>query len=126
MEIINIEKLDKHKIIVLTGRDEHVRKVAKNLKAILYYCPRDSDYFMDYPKIVDELKNTLAYYYERTVIITTQSAEFLDCLLESDINFILVTIRKFDRDDSETYRLRVHDKDEALKLRYDYNMELRV
>jgi hypothetical protein len=42
------------------------------------------------------------------------------------MNFVLATVRQFDKDNSETYRLRVHGKEEALKLRYDYNMELRV
>ena len=55
MKIINIEKLDGHKRIVLTGRPKNVRLVAKHLKARLYFCPRDEDYFQDYPMVVNEL-----------------------------------------------------------------------
>lgn len=125
MKIINIEKLHNHSIIVMTGRDEHVRKIASHLQALLYYCPRQQDYFMDYPVVVNELQECMVHK-ERVVIITTQSAEFLDCLLESNFDFVLATVRKFDRDDNDTYRLRVLPKAEALELRRDYSMELRV
>ena len=125
MEIINIEKLHDHNIIVMTGRNQHVRKIAKHLQALLYYCPREQDYFMDYPDVVNELQKCMAHK-DRVVIITTQSAEFLDSLLESNMDFVLATVRQFDRDDNDTYRLRVLPKAEALGLRRDYCMELRA
>lgn len=125
MEIINIEKLDGHKVIVATGRNENVRQLAKHLKARLYYCPRDNDYFMDYPIVVSELQESLAYE-KGVVVVTTQSAEFLDCLLTSEIDFVLATVRKFDQDDTDTYRLRVRTKEEAWKDRRDFGMELRI
>ena len=125
MNIINIEKLDGHKIIVLTGRDKNVRKVAKSLQARLYYCPREFDYFIDYPDVINELQESLMYE-NGIVVITTQSAEFLDCLLESNIDFVLATVRKYDKDDNDTYRLHVIAKEMALQLRSDFNMELRA
>lgn len=125
MEFINIEKLDGYKVIVVTGRDENVRQLAKYLKAIFYYCPRNNNYFMDYPIVVSELQESLAYE-KGVVIVTTQSAEFLDCLLTSEIDFVLATVRKFDQDDVDTYRLRVRTKEEAWKDRCDFNMELRI
>ena len=125
MEIVNIEKLQGHNIIVMTGRDQYVRKIARHLQALLYYCPREQDYFMDYPDVVNELQGCMVHK-ERVVIITTQSAEFLDCLLESNMDFVLATVRKYERDDSDKYRLRVLTKKEALELRRDYSMELRA
>lgn len=125
MKIINIEKLDGHKIIVLTGRDKNVRKIVKSLQARLYYCPREFDYFMDYPDVVNELQESLTHE-NGIVVITTQSAEFLDCLLESSIDFISATVRKYDNDDDDTYRLRVLTKEDAWKYRCDYDMELRA
>ena len=95
LKIINIEKLDGHKTVVLTGRDKNVRLIAKHLQARLYYAPREYDYFEDYPMVADELKENLTHENE-IVVITTQSKEFLDCLLESNIDFILATVRKND------------------------------
>ena len=126
MNIINIEKLDVHKIIVLTGRNENVRAIAKYLKARLYYVPRDTDYFEDYPMVAKELNDLLENTYDDgVVIITTQNAEFLDCLLESELDFTMVTVRKYDHDDENTYRLRVTTKEYALKNRRAWNYELR-
>ena len=127
MNIINIEKLDRHKKIVLTGRPENVRKVAKHLKAMLYYVPRDTDYFEDYPDVVNELKECLETLENKRdiAIVTTQSKEFLDCLLESNLDFVLATVRKYDTDDADTYRLRVVTKEYALANRKAFNMEYR-
>lgn len=124
MKIINIEKLDGHKTIVLAGRDKHVRQIAKYLQARLYYCPNEYDYYEDYPMVADKLKESLTYE-NGIVVITTQSAEFLDCLLTSDIDFAMVTVRQFDNDDSDTYRLRVLTKEEAWANRCTFNFELR-
>ena len=124
MNIINIEKLDGHKTIVLTGRDKHVRQIAKHLQARLYYAPNEYDYYEDYPMIAEELKNSLTYE-NGIVIITSQSEEFLDCLLQSGIDFAMVTVRKFDNDDNDTYRLRVLTKEEAWANRCAFKFELR-
>ena len=124
MKIVNIEKLDGHKTIVLTGRDKNVRAIAKYLKARLYYVPRETDYFEDYPTVANELQNSLTYE-NGIVIITTQSKEFLDCLLESNIDFVQVTVRKYDHDDADTYRIRVLTKEEAWANRCAFSMELR-
>lgn len=124
MKIINIEKLDGHEIIVLTGRPKNVRAVAKYLKAKLYFAPREEDYFEDYPLVANELQEFLSY--ENGIrIITTQSEEFLDCLLQSNIDFVQVTVRKYDHDDDDTYRIRVLTKEEAWADRCAFNIELR-
>ena len=124
MKIINIEKLDVNKVIVLTGHPKNVRAVAKHLKAVLYYAPRDEDYFEDYPAVANELKESLSY--EKGIrIITSQSKEFLDCLLQSDIDFVQVTVRKYDHDDDDTYRIRVLTKEEAWANRCAWDFELR-
>lgn len=124
MEIANIEKLDLHKPIVLTGRNEHVRAIAKELKAKLYYLPRCEDHYTDYPAIIKDFQEHLEHE-SGTIILTTQSAEFLDCLLESDFEFTQVTVRHYDNDDVTAYRIRVLDKADALANRNAFNMELR-
>lgn len=124
VNIINIEKLDGYKTIVLTGRDENVRVIAKHLQARLYYAPRVTDHFEDYPMVAEELQKSLECE-KGVVIITTQSKEFLDCLLQSDIDFAMVTVRKYDTDDDNTYRIRVLTKEDAWANRCAWNMELR-
>ena len=125
MNIINIEKLDLRKPIVLTGRNEHVRKIAKELKAKLYYLPRCEDHFTDYPIIIKDFQKHLEYE-QGTIIITTQSDEFLDCLLESELDFVQVTVRHYVHDNEDTYRIRVLAKEDALADRRAFKMELRV
>lgn len=126
MKIINIEKLDGHKVIVLTGRDNHVRAIAKHLQAMLYYAPRETDYFEDYPLVAKELKETVdnMRHIDGVIAITSQSAEFLDCLLQSDLDFALVTVRK-DTKEEDLYRLRVITKEEAWANRCTFRFELR-
>lgn len=126
MKIINAEKLNGHEVIVLTGRDNHMRAAARGLQIeFYYYYPRMEDYYMDYPDIInrlgEELKNE-----RKPVAIVTQSAEFLDCLLKSSIEFVLATVRHYDHDDKDTYRLRVVSKEEAREDRERYNMEFRA
>ena len=123
MNIMNIEKLDLSKPVVLTGRNEHVRAIAKELKAKLYYLPRCEDHYTDYPAIIKDLQRHLEYE-DGIIIVTTQSAEFLDCLLESDFEFTQATVRHYN--DDSPYRLRVLDKTTALADRNTFKMELRV
>jgi hypothetical protein len=125
MNIINLEKLDTTKIIVLTGRAENVRAIAKHLQAKLYFLPREEDHFTDYPSIINEFQEHLKYE-KGIIIVTTQSKEFLDCLLESELDFVQVTVRHYDHDDDDTYRIRVLTKEEALADRRAFNMELRI
>lgn len=128
MKIANIEKLAGHEVIVMTGRDIHILAVASQLveapicTAPCY--PDVDDYFMDYPDIARMIKDDIPRM-GSPAIFSTQSAEFLDCLLNSDLDFILATVRQVDGDEYD-YRLRVLSKEEALENRRDFNMELRV
>lgn len=123
MDIFNIEKLDLSKPVVLTGRNEHVRAIAKELKAKLYYLPRCEDHYTDYPAIIKDFQKHLEYE-DGVIIVTTQSTEFLDCLLESDFDFTQATVRHYH--DGAPYRLRVLSKADALANREAFNMELRI
>lgn len=120
MNIVNIDQLNDCRTVVLVGRNAGVREVAKQLSAPLYYVPRIDDYFEDYPEVVGLLKDSVGVE-DRVVCITTQSLEFLDSLLSSDMDFKIATVQFKD----DTYRLRVHTKEEALALRNDCDMDLR-
>lgn len=125
MNIFNIEKLDLSKTVVLTGRNEHVRAIARELKATLYYLPSYEDHYTDYPAIIQSFKHNVENK-SGTVILTTQSAEFLDCLLESDFDFTQATVRHYDDDNNYPYRLRVLNKADALANRKAFNFEMRI
>ena len=58
------------------------------------------------------------------IILTTQSEEFLDCLLMSEFEFTQATVRHYN--ESSPYRIRVLSKDEALADREAFRIELRV
>lgn len=124
MQIINIEKLEGQKRIVITGRDRNVRVLAKHLQARLYYLPNDYDYFEDYPDCIKRLQQLIEGDGE-VIAVTSQNIEFLDCLLESDMEFVLATVRQSEKDDRDTYRVRVLSKEEAVANRRAFKMELR-
>lgn len=125
MEIVNIDKLQDHKRIVLTGRYLDVCKVKyelyKDLHGTFEMAPHAHSYFQYYPEIVDSLFNDIQH--DHTHIIYTNSLEFLDVMLKSKHNFILGTVRQ---DYSGQLRIRVLTKEEALHNREIFNMELRV
>lgn len=125
MEIVNFEKITS-KIILITGRNEHVEYVAGKLTENMqwnYYClPEKTDYYKDYPEIIKRLHKAIGFENERTVI-TTQNKEFIECLLESEMDFQSVSVI-FDSEDM-CYRCRVLDKDTAIKCKEVYNLELR-
>ena len=121
IEIVNIDKLQGHKRIVLTGRYENVAEVVEELfedgHRIFEVQPYERYYFADYPHLVDGFLD------EDRIIIYTNSIEFLDVMLKSKHNFILGTVRQ---DYSGQLRIRVLTKEEALYNRETFNMELRV
>lgn len=125
MKIIHIEKLKDCDVIVATGRLKYIRALAREMQARLYHAPRSDDYFVDYPNVAEELQDVISLE-NKPVIIETQSKEFLDVLLESAIDFTLATVRHYDEDDDDVHRLRILPKDEALSLRENFDIELRV
>lgn len=124
MDIANIDKIKDCPVIVLLGRNAAVREVVKQLYGALYYAPRIDDYFEDYPDVVNILRDSIGTG-DGVVCITTQSLEFVDSLLSSDLDFKLVTVRDSNINEERVLRLRVHTKEEAISLRNDCDMDLR-
>ena len=125
MEIINIDKLQCHKRIVLTGRYDHanqvVIKLLKDCGGTFDPQPNRLTHFTDYPTIIDEMFDEI--FHDHTHIIYTNSLEFLDVMLKSKHDFILGTVRQ---DPKGQLRIRVLTKEEALYSRQTYNTELRT
>lgn len=128
MTIVNIEKLGGCKTILLLGRPLDVERVARQLvdnpRNNILYCPNPLDFFEDFPQLVSDIAEEVAETEERT-ILATQNKEFIDTLLESDLEFMVATIRT-DRENPDKYWLRVKSKDDALACRKDFDMELRL
>lgn len=125
MNVIGIEKLASHKTIVMTGRNEDIEKVARYIVAdpgndILFY-PDHLLHFEDYPDAIEELRKGLQDL-DDVILIATQSKEFLDYLLESKLDFILATVRR----EGDGYHIREMSKSDALYMRTQFDMELRV
>lgn len=127
MEIINIDKLQGHKRIVLTGRYKSVIQVAEELVddyfVNFWTIPHSLDYFEDYPLRVNNTFDRFPAGADKIGIIYTNSLEFLDVMLKSKHDFILGTVRQ---DPKGQLRIRVLTKEEALYNRETFNMELRV
>lgn len=123
MEIVNIEKLDLSKPVVLTGRNENVKAIAEHLNAKLYNLPGCEDHFSDHPAIIKDFQDRIEHE-DGIIILTTQSEEFLDCLLMSEFEFTQATVRHYS--ENCPYRIRVLSKAEALADRETFRIELRV
>lgn len=125
MEIINIDKLQDHKRIVLTGRYDHanqvVIKLLKDCGGTFDPQPNRLTHFTDYPTIIDEMFDEI--FHDHCHIIYTNSLEFLDVMLKSKHDFILGTVRM---DPNGQLRIRVKTKEEALYMRQAYDAELRI
>ena len=124
MTIVNLDKVTAP-IIVLTGRPSDIHEVAYHLvkEPLLdkLELPLHTTYYQEYPAVVQRIVEHGMIDRER-LLIETQSIEFLDILLESDLEFQLVTVRH----DGEVYRLRVLEKEEARSNRENFSMELRA
>lgn len=125
MEIINFEKITS-KIVLVTGRNEYVdyliNELVQDMENDVYSLPEKNDYYRDYPEIIKGVGEVIKNRKER-VAITTQSKEFIDRLLESEIDFQSVTVI-FD-DENKCYRCRVIDKETARRCIEEYGLELR-
>lgn len=128
MRIVNIEKLRGSKTMLLLGRPLDAEIVARTLvndpKNDIIYCPSPLDYFQDYPQIISDIKDEVDETEER-IVLTTQNKEFIDCLLRSDLDFMVATVRT-NSESPDTYWLRVNSKADALACRRDFDMELRL
>ena len=125
MEVINLDKLQGHKRIVLTGRYQPVLEVAKVILdddfVHFWTLPHSLDYFEDYATKANNIFDK--FHSDKTGVIYTNRIEFLDVLLKSKHDFILGTVKE---DEQCNHRIRVLTKEEALYNREAFCMELRT
>lgn len=86
----------------------------------IIFCPEPDVHFSEFPNIINEIKE-----YNPSVIVS-HNMEFIDCLLNSDLEFDVITVRGINYDNDELYYVRTLIKQDALELREKYEMELRI
>lgn len=86
----------------------------------IIFCPEPDVDFSEFPNIINEIKE-----YNPSVIVS-HNMEFIDCLLNSDLEFDVITVRFIYDSDPSMYYTRTLMKQDALELREKYEMELRI
>lgn len=123
MKIVNLDSVTA-KVVVMTGRHLDImyvaNKIVKDIWIDKFELPHPTTYYQDYHRSVDTIINH-SNNSDRRLVIETNSDEFIVSLLESNLEFQLVTVKKED----DTYYLRVLNKEEALACKRAFGMELR-
>lgn len=123
MKIVNLDSVTA-KVVVMTGRHLDImyvaNKIVNDMWTDKFELPHPTTYYQDYPRSIDAIINH-SNNSDRRLVIETNSDEFIMCLLESSLEFQLVTVKKED----ETYYLRVLNKEEAVACKKAFNMEFR-
>jgi hypothetical protein len=108
-------------MILLLGINDVVEEYAENVLKIdmrndIAYYPSVTTHYIEFGKYVDIVRE------EKPPVITTQSLEMTDVLLESDLDFEVVTVRRCDNE----IKSRTLTKEEALDCRNKFNFEPRL
>ena len=122
-KIVGLELLN-DRITLLLGRWEDVNKVFSAMSCrwpcYMSIVPTSTMHFQDYPAHIQSMKD--GFQDCRCHAIHTQSKEYVDCLLESDMEFGVATVREVDGQ----LRIRHLSKEEARYCRETFCMELRA
>ena len=106
-------------MILLLGKHNNIVEYAKNTFKIdesdIFCCPDVTTHHTEFGKYVDTIRN------ENPAIITTQSLEMLDVLLESDLEFEVIRTRRFD----DGIRTAKTTKEEVVGCRNVWNFDPR-
>ena len=107
-------------MILLLGKNDNVEKYAEDVLKVdmgndIVYYPSITDHHTEFGKYIDIAKE------EEPPVITTQSIEMIDVLLESDLDFEVVTVRRCD----DELRARTLSKEEARKYRELFDFDPR-
>ena len=108
------------KMILLLGINDNVEWYAENVLKIdirndIVYYPSVTTHHTELGKYVDIARE------EKPPVITTQSMEMIDVLLESDLNFDVVTVRMCDNE----IKSRTLTKEEVIDCREKFNFDPR-
>lgn len=104
-------------MILLLGQNKYVEKYAKEILKIdmwndIVYYPGNTTHYSEYEKCVEDLKECKA------PVVTSQNIEFIEFLLNSDLNFDVITV-------IEDNNVRKLSKSKAKEVREEMGLELR-
>ena len=100
-------------MILLLGKYHTIKQYAGTNDMI--DCPSTTTHYTDFWRYIQFIKD------EQPLIVTTQSAEMIDVLLESDLDFNVVTVKS----DNGVIKSRTLTKEEAKEFREKFGIELR-
>lgn len=108
------------KIKLLLGKYDAVEEYVDNELKIdvdkdVMYCPSILTHFTEYGQYIESAKSN------RYKAINTQSLEMIDLFLESDLEFDVITVRKF----GDEIRIRTLSKKEVIDNRNAFNFDPR-
>lgn len=66
--------------------EEYIKKIGLNLRNDLVYYPGWADHYTDYPLLITQIKK------DNPSAVTSQNIEFIDHMLNSDLEFDVVTV----------------------------------
>lgn len=108
------------KMILLLGINDVVEEYAENVLKIdmgndIVYYPSATTHHTELVKYVDIARK------EEPPVITTQSLEMLDVLLESNLDFEVVTVRRYDNE----IKSRTMTKEDVIDCREKFDFDPR-
>ena len=107
-------------MILLLGKNDAVEEYAEKVMQIDIY--DDLVYYPDITTHHTELGQFVEYAKkDQPAAITTQNLEMIDKLLESDLDFDIITVRKYDGE----LRTRTKSKEELISLRDRFDFDPR-
>lgn len=104
-------------MILLLGKNNLVKKYADEVLKIdmgndIVYYPEVTDHYSEYEKLLSDIKENLP------LVITSQNIEFINFLLDSDLEFELWTVY-------ENEKVRKLSKEKAIWAYREAGLELR-
>lgn len=112
-------------IILLLGKEHLVQSYAIGLLGVkiedIMHCPEVFTHFTELDKWVDRIRYETSF--RKNLVVTTQRQDMIDALLNSDLEFSVITVRIINEN---TMTGRTLGKEEAKSLREGFNIELRI
>ena len=107
-------------MVLLLGKNDLIEEYAKEVLKIditkdMMYCPDITTHYSEFGKYVDIAKEN------KPLVITTQNSEMIDVFLASDLNFKVITVRRY----GDEIKAALRTKEYVADCREVFSFELR-
>ena len=92
--------------------EEYAKKIGLNIRSDIVYYPGWADHYTSYPLLINQIRK------DNPLAVTSQNIEFIDYLLNSDLEFNVVTVY-------DNAKIRTMTKETAREAREVMGLELR-